>query len=165
MPRLGKSWRSRLSVTSFVLVFLYTAVLPAEGMKILPEWTRMKGCVITQEDTPDLFACYDFESAKKLKTLDLDLHLKYQQFSLGEAVKLELRASVGSLKAALAKERASASLLKKRLDSKQTNLRGMADMYIAADKRDILGGALPWAIAGAVLFFVGGLVTGFFAAK
>ena len=67
MPRIGTSWRSRLGVLSFILVFLYSTLMPAEEMQIIPKWTRMKNCVVTTEDTLDLHACYTFEEAKVVK--------------------------------------------------------------------------------------------------
>lgn len=165
MRNLGKSWKSKLAVVGSILVFLCSALAPAEGMKIIPKWTRMANCVSTTEDAPNFHACYGFSEAQSIKKLDADIQLKYQKLELVEAVNLELRTALTRLEMTLEKEQENARILQKRLEEKHNNLEKTTDMYITANRRDILGGALPWAVAILAVVAAGAFAGGYFAAK
>ena len=167
MPRPGKTWNSRLSVICFVLVFLYPVIAPAEEMKVIPKWTLMEKCVPTDPGgrVDDKFACYDFGQAKTLKKLDIDLTLKLQKIELLEAVNVDLREAIKKLEGVVQKEQENTEILQKRLTEKNDNLKGMTEMYITANKRDIFGGALPWPITALVVCLVSGFVGGYYIAN
>jgi len=163
MPRIGTSWRSRLGVLSFLLVFLYSTLAPAEEMKVLPEWTRMKDCVATTEDTLDLHACYGFEEAKIVKKLDLDLHLKLEKCKECDVARFNLSEAVKKLSEAIVLKDGIEDRLKIRLKEKDQLLEKTTQNWLKAESRSVWKW-LPWIIGGVVVVgaatFVGGWYVG-----
>jgi hypothetical protein len=165
MQKLGKTWKSRLAVFCFITSFLYSTLAPAEEMKLIPPWTRMKDCKVTVEDTPGLHACYNFEGAQTLKKLDKDFQLNIRKLELLEEVNQDLRSAITNLELSLEKEQENAELLNVRLIEKQKKLEDTTAMYVSASQRDVFGGALPWVIVAIVVFAAAGFVGGYYAAK
>ena len=142
MPKIGKSWKSKLAVSSFLVVFLYSALVPAE-LKLFPMWERMR--------CPDKeYACYTFEQTKSILKLDLNLQLKLEELDKCLETKLDLELSIQKLQAASDKDAETIAILNTRLAEKQDVLTETTEKLVKAESRSIWN-YLPWVIGGALL--------------
>lgn len=148
MRKTGKSWKNRLAVSSLILAFFWAPIAHTE-LKVFPMWERMS-CP-TEE-----FACYTFDQAKNILTLDLNMQLKLKELDLTKAQVQDLQLAINDLKKASALDKKIITRLDKRAGEKTKKLVEMTNRYIVANKRDVFGGALPWVAMGAILFFGGG---------
>jgi hypothetical protein len=133
-------------------------------MKLFPPWTRMKNCVATTEDLPDLHACYDFEQSKTILKLDLDLQLKLGKLDSCLKDKVDFKLALKKLEDANTLLHGNIGRLEIRLQEKDQVLTDNTHLMVKYQKRDVFGGALPWVIAVVVVVagaaFAGGYYLG-----
>jgi hypothetical protein len=153
MPRIGKSWRSRLAVSSFLVVFLYSALSPAE-LKLFPMWEQ-KQC------PTDTFACYTFEQSKDIIKIDLDLQLKLKELDFCNQTKVDLDAAIRKMQAASAKDAEIIADLNVRLEEKQSVLSETTVKLVKAESRSIWN-YLPWIIGGTLVLIAGAFAGGWY---
>ena len=157
MLRTGKSWKSKLAVSSLIVAFLYAPLAQAE-LKHFPMWERMS-CPVEQ------FACYTFDQAKQVLALDLDMQLNIEKLALTEQKVVDLQLAIVGLKKATILDKQVITRLDKRAKEKTKKLVYMTDRYITANKRDVFGGALPWVAVTVILAFGGGALFAHLMAK
>ncbi len=144
----GKSWKSKLAVSSLIVAFFWAPFAQAE-LKHFPMWERM-ACPVEQ------FACYTFDQAKQILTLDLDMQLKIETLAITEQKVVDLQLAIVNLKKAAVLDKTVIERLDKRASEKTKKLVDMTNRYIKANKYDVFGGALPWVAMTVILAFGGG---------
>ena len=160
MPRTGSNLKTKLAVSSFVIVFLLSAAVPAE-LKLFPMWQRMHcGCAATEET--DQFACYDFTTAQMILNLDIDLQLKLDKLESCLKDKIDLKLSVSKLNDASALLLGNISRYKLRLKEKDKVLVDNTNLMTKYQARDVFGGALPWVIAVVAVVAAGAFAGGYY---
>lgn len=155
MLTAGKSWKTRLAVSSFLLIFLTAAVAPAE-LKIFPVWERLQCGSPAQE-----YACYDFEQAKGILKLDLDLQLKFQEFDALKLKHADLNTAYEKLDKANTLLGQAIERLEQRNQEKQAVLEKTTVELKKAEQRSVWN-YLPWIITGCVVFSAAAFGVGFY---
>lgn len=154
MPRTGRSLKTKLAVGSFITVFLLSMVVPAE-LKLFPMWER-KQCGDTE------FACYDFETSKKILKLDIDLQSKLGKLDICLKDKVDLELSIKKLGDASTLLQGNIERLETRLKEKNKVLTDNTNLMVKYQARDVFGGALPWVITAVVVMAAAGFVGGYY---
>lgn len=131
-----------------------TASLAGDGMKFFPIWER-KQCG-TEE-----FACYTKDQAKAILQVDLDMQLCTKELDLTRKNVGDLKAAVTNLEQANTKLVEVNAILDQRLTEKHKVLEETSLAYQRAERRDILGGGLPWLLSISVVCLLGGFVGGY----
>lgn len=136
-----------------IVVFFSTPALA--GMKFLPMWEQRK-C------PTDTYACYNFRQAKDLEKLDLDLQFQAEERNAYILTNQELGKAIEDLKAAGTLTQQNVTNLEKRLAEKQDVLEKTTATVVKLERRNILGGALPWMVAIVAVTFAGAFVGGWY---
>ena len=156
MPKVGRSLKTKLAASAFLAVFFLSSVVPAE-LKLFPMWER-KQCGSEE------FACYDFDTAKKILKLDIDLQLKLDKLETCAKDVTDLKLSVKKLNDANTLLYGNIDRLNIRLTEKDKVLIDNTNLMARYQARDVFGGALPWAIAIVIIVagasFAGGYYLG-----
>lgn len=141
--------KRRLVALVILFSFLYATLASAE-LKYFPMWERMP-C------TEGEFACYTFDQAKQILSVDLDMQLKIRTLASTEQKVVDLQFSIVELKKAAVLDKQIVLRLEKRSKEKTKELVTMTNKYITASKRDVFGETvLPWVAMGAILLFGSG---------
>ena len=137
-------------------LFLAAAFAAAdEGkMKIFPVW-ELRQC------PAEMYACYDFETAKKILKLDIDLQLTLEKCTVCEQDRTDLRVAVDKLKLATAEDKKIIDNLTVRLTEKQATLEKTTLELKKAEEHTVWR-YLPWIIAGATILAAGSFVAGWY---
>lgn len=141
-------------VAFIVLVSFFLAFPARADMKLFPMWKRMH-CGSEQ------FACYDFETAKKILKLDLDLQLKLDKLDICLKDKSDLETARERLEAAnevLSKINLS---LETRLKEKQEVLEKNTLELAKAENRSIWNN-LHWVAIIVVVVASGAFIGGYY---
>jgi hypothetical protein len=156
MSRIGRSWRMRLAVSSFVLIFFAAVTVPAE-MKLIPMWDRLECGPSPRQE----FACYDFTKAQSIVKIDLDFQLQLKEF---EALKLKY----GNLGIAYEKLDKSTTLLgqaierlEQRNQEKHAVLQTTTMELKKAESRSVWN-YLPWIVTATIILAGVGFGCGFY---
>jgi hypothetical protein len=145
--------RQRVSLI-VLAAFLYALPVRAE-MKLFPMWEQKK----CPEET---FACYDFETSKKILKLDLDLQLKLDKLGVCVKDRLDLQTANKKLTDANKLLESNAVQFDERLKEKDETLVKNTNLMIKYQSRDVFGGALPWVIVIVVVVAAGGFAGGYY---
>jgi len=149
---------------AYLVPFLALAAdkpLSLEKFSLIPKWVE---CPVTERD-PDSdkgYVCYDFNAAQSLLTIEAE--------AIGwHNINLQLNLKVKNLDEQIVHYRGMSVSLEgdvKRLTEGYSGamkiITETADRARRAEKRDALGGALPWLVAAAALLLVGGFLAGWF---
>lgn len=139
------------------LPFLLIPLLAAADdgkLKLFPLW-ELKQC------PTETFACYDFETSKKILKLDLELQLKLEKCDVCEQNKADLLLAVDKLKLASVEDKKVIDGLNVRLTEKQTKLEETTLELKKAEEHTVWR-YLPWFIAGAAVLTAGAFVAGWY---
>lgn len=155
MSTAGRSWKRKLAVSSFILVFLFAVTAPAE-MKVFPMWERME-C----GNPAKQFACYDFTQAQGIVKLDLDLQLKFHEFDILKLKYDNLNLAYEKLDKANTLLGQAIERLEQRNNEKQVVLEKTTVELKKSEGRSVWN-YLPWIITGVVLFAGAAFGCGFY---
>jgi hypothetical protein len=134
----------------FLLLFAHAAY--ADGMAYVPQWQMNGG-----------YACYNFDQAKTLVTLDSKLQLCAQEETTYPAMVNNLKLANTDLQTALDKSNQNASLWQTQATATQKSLVACEDNLIKAQDTRSIG--FGWAVAGALALVIVGGAVGFYVAK
>lgn len=154
MHKTGNSLRTKLAVGSFLVVFFLSVTVPAE-LKLFPMW-ELRTC------GSDRLACYDFDTAKKILTLDINLQSKLGELDVCLKDKIDLQLAVKKLDDANTLLHGNVTGLEMRLKEKDGVLTDNTNRMIKYQARDVFGGALPWVITVVVVVAAGAFVGGYY---
>lgn len=157
MHKTGNNLRTKLAVSSFLVVFFMSVVVSAE-LKLFPMW-ELKTC------GSERLACYDFDTAKKILVLDINLQSKLGELSVCLKDKVDLQQAIKKLNDANTLLHGNVTRLELRLGEKNSVLTNNTNQMLRYQARDIFGGALPWVITAVVVFAAAGFVGGYYVAK
>ena len=146
--------KTKLAVSSFLFVFLFSVLAPAE-LKLFPMWER-KQCGDAE------FACYDFDTAKKILKLDIDLQSKLGKLDTCLKDKVDLQLAIKKLGEASTLLQGNIERLETRLKEKDVVLTENTNLMVKYQARDVFGGALPWVITAVVVMAAAGFVGGYY---
>jgi len=135
--------------------------LPLSKFSLIPKWVDCPGQP-KDADAATGYVCYDFNAAKGLLDVEaraigwhnLNLQLSLQVRNLSTQIDHYRDMSIsleGDVKRLADGYGGAMKIITK-----------TADRARAAEKRDVLGGALPWLVAAAALLLVGGFLAGWF---
>ena len=139
---------------AILLLACFPAVVLADEMKLIPPWQK-KQC------PTETYACYDFEQAKALVVLDLDLQLQLEKCTICEIDKAALTTAVTDLQKAATLLDENVKILDKRVTEKQVIIGEQAAVIIRLERRDVFGKALPWVIVVVLTAAAGGFLGGY----
>lgn len=145
MQRAGKSFASRLLVSSLIALFLgTTSFVGAEGgVQYIPIWEE-------KDIEGKTWGCYTLPEIKELMKLDYDMQFQTSALQLYRTSNDSLFTSVDLTAQAHELCLNVVDRLDERLRAKQEVLEETTKSLSASEDRDILT-VLPWIIAGSVL--------------
>ena len=148
--------RRQLIALVSLVVFFWAHVAQAE-MKLFPMWERMN----CGSDPTQQFACYDFETAKSIIKIDLDLQLQLKEFDALKIKYKDLDTAYTKLDQANTLLKGNAERLELRLKEKHQVLEETTVELKKAEARSVWN-YLPWIITGVVLLTGAGFGVGFY---
>ena len=108
------------------------------------------------------FACYDFDTAKKILKLDIDLQSKLGKLDTCLKDKVDLQLAIKKLGEASTLLQGNIERLETRLKEKDVVLTENTNLMVKYQARDVFGGALPWVITAVVVMAAAGFVGGYY---
>lgn len=153
MRSRGKNLKTKLATVSFLLTFLWAALVPAE-LKLFPLWEQ-KQC------NGETFACYTFDQAKEILKVDLDLQFKLVEFSALEVKYTNLELAYSNLDQVVELLNGIVQRFETRMREKQEVLEETTVRLTKAERHHVMV-YLPWIITGVVVLTGAGVGVGFY---
>lgn len=138
---------------AFILLLLIPVTAKAE-LKLFPMWE-------SQLCAGGRYACYDFEAAKSIIKIDLDLQFKLKELDLCTKDLKDHQDIILKLQGMMAKDQESISALQTRLTEKDAVLVKTTEELKKMESTSIWN-YIPWIIAGAAVLAGGAFVAGWY---